>query len=969
MATYPRIDEFLKWAAELAAAIDWIPAERPYKLELASRLSATRQLAARGEPGWLDQLLNDLASTNLLNWRSLGNLKSLSRNRPAELKSAIEKLWVTYPSPDSLTSFVEEIRDLSKDLAPGNLLALGTVLLMSVDPATFPPYRANPASRFLKLAGSENVPTNSAPAAERYEVFLGALDALIGAAPQCGLSLSDRLDAQGLVWLVTNYSPPADWTPAQKREFLAWRNLEAVEDVDYRSGPNPELEQAAETILNRGLVGASSPFDENVSAWNEENALELHRRVFQDFDAGSGTFMGKLERQLAGASRGVILLTAELLTLQCLPLSNLRPETKLARIQTVLSWLDTSPEIPGVIESGLRAGGAFNGGTGFNVQLWRHLCWLCDLVISIHRNSDNAKAALESPEGFHDVAEAVPGNLPSIRYSLEYMAWPGFFVPVVNWGHRKRIRKAFENEIEGASGDTEFEVASDLHLILAAQERRTGHRPNWYAEPYLSQWNPEAEPAPRAWLVKQAQGRTALAGQWVSEGFVSLDAEYLDTAEGIATLEELQTAVDRGYEHLDYSERRLRARSYQMFLNLMKPEDLVLTLRGELVHLGVITGMPERRGDELMTSVVRDVAWQGSGIPRDTLPAPVLSLLEEQGTVVDLTGVLSAIRTVLEDDDVESVTEAANEESPVEMTPQGMPVLRAASDELAEKLLMPRDDLQELIDLLQSRNQIVFYGPPGTGKTFLAGKIARYLAGDEHADHVTTVQFHPSYAYEDFFEGYRPVKGTDGQVSFALTPGPLRRIAAEAAAHRNKPYFLIIDEMNRGNLAKVFGELYFLLEYRDQRINLQYNSDEKFDLPPNLFIIGTMNTADRSIAMVDAAIRRRFAFVELHPQEGMTSGLLERFLEARGLDNRPAQLLNALNAEIAMEDRDLMIGPSYFMKEHTGTDAGLKQLWKYELLPLLEEHYYGRLSRPEIHERFGLAAIERKADGTAAAAL
>lgn len=967
MTTYPKIDDFLKWAAELAAVIDWVPAERPYKLELAERLSATRQLPTSGEPGWLDQLLNDLAGTNLLNWRSLGNLKSLSGNRPAELKSAVEKLWVTNPSPDSLTSFVEEIRELSKDLAPGNLLALGTVLLMSVDPAAFPPYRANPASRFLKLIGSENIPTNSSPAAERYEVFLGALDALMDAAPQYGLSLSDRLDAQGLVWLVTNYSPPADWTPAQKREFLAWRNLEAVEDVDYRSGPIPELEQAAAAILNPGLTGAPSPFDKNVVAWTEENALELRRRVFEDFDAGAGTFMGKLEKQLAGASHGVILLSAELLTLQCLPLSNLRPETKLARIRTVLSWLDTSPEMPDIVERGLRAGGAFNGGTGFNVQLWRHLCWLCDLVISIHGNPDNAKAAVESPQGFHDVAEAVPGNLPSIRYSLEYMSWPGFFVPVVNWGHRKRIRNAFANEIEGASGDSEFDVASDLHLILAAQERRTGQRPNWYAEPYLSRWNPQTDPAPRAWLVKQSQGRTALAGQWVSEGFVSLDAEYLDTTEESATLEELQTAVDRGYEHLDYSERRLRARSYQMFLNVMKPEDLVLTLQGELVHLGVITGMPERRGEELMTSVVRDVAWQGSGIPRGTLPAPVLSLLEEQGTVVDLTGVLPAIRTLLEDDDVESVAEAAHEENPVEMTPHGVPVLRAASDELAQSLLMQRDDLQELIDLLQSRNQIVFYGPPGTGKTFLAGKIARYLAGDEHADHVTTVQFHPSYAYEDFFEGYRPVKGTDSQVSFALTPGPLRRIAAEAAAHRDRPYFLIIDEMNRGNLAKVFGELYFLLEYRDQRINLQYNSDEKFDLPPNLFIIGTMNTADRSIAMVDAAIRRRFAFVELHPQEGMTSGLLERFLEARGLDSRPAQLLNALNAEIAMEDRDLMIGPSYFMKEHTGTDAGLKQLWKYELLPLLEEHYYGRLSRPEIHERFGLAAIERKVDGTAAA--
>lgn len=969
MHNLSKIAEFLEWASEIPDVINRIKQERSRSLELAEQLSKTRQKVINRDARSMELLIADLAKGNALGAQQLDSLRKLNRQRPNELVAAVEELWHNNPSASVLDPFVNQMLGLEGELAADDLLELGTSLLMAGNPTEFPQLRLYVAFRFAELVGVELPSPNSTEPAARYEAFLAALETVVTLAGQYGLILTDRLDAQGVVWLVMKLSPPAEWSPARKREFLGWRNLEAVEDVDYRSGPSPELEQAAAAILNPGLTGAPSPFDKNVVAWTEENALELRRRVFEDFDAGAGTFMGKLEKQLAGASRGVILLSAELLTLQCLPLSNLRPETKLARIRTVLSWLDTSPEIPDIVERGLRAGGAFNGGTGFNVQLWRHLCWLCDLVISIHRNSDNAKAALEFPEGFHDVAEAVPGNLPSIRYSLEYMAWPGFFVPVVNWGHRKRIRKAFENEIEGASGDTEFEVASDLHLILAAQERQTGHRPNWYAEPYLSQWNPEAEPAPRAWLVKQAQGRTALAGQWVSEGFVSLDAEYLDTAEGIATLEELQTAVDRGYEHLDYSERRLRARSYQMFLNLMKPEDLVLTLRGELVHLGVITGMPERRGGELMTSVVRDVAWQGSGIPRDTLPAPVLNLLEEHGTVVDLTGVLLAIRTVLEDDDVESVTEAANEESPVEMTPQGMPVLRAASDELAEKLLMPRDDLQELIDLLQSRNQIVFYGPPGTGKTFLAGRIARYLAGDEHADHVTTVQFHPSYAYEDFFEGYRPVKGSDGQVSFALTPGPLRRIAAEAAAHRDKPYFLIIDEMNRGNLAKVFGELYFLLEYRDQRINLQYNSDEKFDLPPNLFIIGTMNTADRSIAMVDAAIRRRFAFVELHPQEGMTSGLLERFLEARGLDHRPAELLNALNAEIAVEDRDLMIGPSYFMKDHSHTETGLKQLWKYELLPLLEEHYYGRLSRPEIHERFGLAAMERKVDGTAAAAL
>ncbi|MBD8043359.1 AAA family ATPase [Arthrobacter sp. Sa2BUA2] len=967
MPEYSKIDDFLKWAAELAVTIDWVPAERPYKIELAERLSATRQMVLKGEAGWLERLLDDLSGTNLVNWRSLGNLKALSGDHPEELRTAVEKLWVADPSPFALTSFVENIRELSKDLAPGNLLALGTVLLTAVDPASFPPYRATPASRFLKLIDAEDVPTNSSPASERYEAFITALDALIAAAPRHGLNLPDRLDAQGLVWLVVNYSPPTDWAPAQKREFLAWRNLEEPDAAeDFRTGPHPDLEEAAAAILTPGLAGAPSPFDADVVSWNEENARDLYRRVYEDPDAGAGTFMGKLEKQLAGASRGVVLLTAELIALQCLPLTNLRPETKLARVEKVLSWTSPIPAVPDILEKGLRAQGAFNGGTGFNVQLWRHLCWLCDLVISLHSDEANAAAAVASPQGFHDVAEAVEGNLPSIRYSLEYMSWPGFFVPVVNWGHRKRIRNAFAHEIEGASGDSEIAVATDLHLIRTVQERKTGQRPDWYAEPYLSQWKPAADPT-RAWLIRQSQGGVELADRWTSDGFVSLEARYLDTPTDIATLEDLQSAVDQGYEHLDYPERGLRARAYHAFLTLMKPEDLVLTVQGQQLSLGIVNGPVEHRRDDPMIGLVREVAWQRSTVSTADLAAPFPSLLEEQGMVVDLTEVLPSIRTWLEDDDVAPAVAPAIDDAR-ELTASGVPVLREVSEDLAEALLMEKEDLQEVVGLLQTRNQIVFYGPPGTGKTFLAGKIARYLAGEEHTNHVTTVQFHPSYAYEDFFEGYRPVKGTDGQVSFALTPGPLRRIAADAAANRGKPYFLIIDEMNRGNLAKVFGELYFLLEYRDQKIDLQYNSAERFVLPPNLFIIGTMNTADRSIAMVDAAIRRRFAFVELHPQEGMTSGLLERFLEARGLDSRPAQLLNALNAEIAMEDRDLMIGPSYFMKEHSGSAGGLKQLWKYELLPLLEEHYYGRMSRPEIHERFGLAAIERKVDGTAASA-
>lgn len=130
------------------------------------------------------------------------------------------------------------------------------------------------------------------------------------------------------------------------------------------------------------------------------------------------------------------------------------------------------------------------------------------------------------------------------------------------------------------------------------------------------------------------------------------------------------------------------------------------------------------------------------------------------------------------------------------------------------------------------------------------------------------MQFHPSYAYEDFFEGFRPQEDpTTREVAFRITAGRLRELADLAAKEGNRhvPHFLVVDEINRANLAKVFGELYFLLEYRNRSARLTYSGDD-FALPPNLFVIGTMNTADRSIALVDAAMRRRFSFVELSPR-------------------------------------------------------------------------------------------------------
>ena len=273
---------------------------------------------------------------------------------------------------------------------------------------------------------------------------------------------------------------------------------------------------------------------------------------------------------------------------------------------------------------------------------------------------------------------------------------------------------------------------------------------------------------------------------------------------------------------------------------------------------------------------------------------------------------------------------------------------------LAERISMPAEAISELLDLIYARRQVVLYGPPGTGKTYLAQELAHHMTTGEESAYMM-VQFHPSYAYEDFFEGLRP-DVVDGAATFTLQPGPLLRIARSAAENPDTAHVLVIDEINRANIAKVFGELYFLLEYRKASIALQYGDKRDFTVPQNLYLIATMNTVDRSIALVDAAIRRRFAFVELHPSEEPVLGVLERSGRAS-----QAALLAELNRAIGADRRDLHIGPSYLMRAEADTDAGRERIWKYDILPLLEEQFYDQLGRDEIRERFGYDAIKAAA--------
>jgi AAA+ ATPase superfamily predicted ATPase len=253
---------------------------------------------------------------------------------------------------------------------------------------------------------------------------------------------------------------------------------------------------------------------------------------------------------------------------------------------------------------------------------------------------------------------------------------------------------------------------------------------------------------------------------------------------------------------------------------------------------------------------------------------------------------------------------------------------------LADSTLWSEEDLEELIDAIRSKGQVILAGPPGTGKTWIAEHVARYLTDDEPL-RFHTVQFHPSYAYEDFVEGFQPVAKEEA-ITFQRTNGLILEIV-EDMEETDDVFVLVIDEINRANIPRVFGELLYLLEYRDKSVRLQHNSD--FSLPKNLKIIGTMNTADRSTRSIDSALRRRFEIFEC-PAE---PEILKQFYEAKehscdfeGL----VEGFEALNAALSERlDKHHTIGQSFFMRPHlTAKDA--RRIWDRQVFPLIEDYFF-----------------------------
>jgi len=410
-----------------------------------------------------------------------------------------------------------------------------------------------------------------------------------------------------------------------------------------------------------------------------------------------------------------------------------------------------------------------------------------------------------------------------------------------------------------------------------------------------------------------------------------------------------------------------------------KPTDgfyvaLLFSANGEQIYLSLNQGTNSFQGGafvgrdpveiEADTTLARDVLRGNSAIEANLIcildEPPIMDLAHYDGLAKDyslgdvihfkyLKGELPSDQQL--EGDLRSLLSALKviyDNFPNSSTDEALPVSGLSG--LAGRVGWDVGRVRDVVDALSDASpQVVLTGPPGTGKTFVARNLAAHVLGvDGQVDdsRIRMVQFHPSYGYENFVEGLQPVAKPGGAFEFQNVAGTIVSLANEVV-ETGEARVLIIDEMNRANIPRVFGELMYLLEYRDSAISLMHT--KSFTLPKDLFIIGTMNTADRSIRSIDLALRRRFDFFEVQPDVE----ILRSFYKAPGRTNELGEQLFSgfvkLNEELELElDRHFLIGHSFFMVDKFSRNE-LRRVWDQQVYPLIEEYFF---ASPDVAQRF-----------------
>lgn len=972
--------EFVSWVRRIAESSDNIAEEKSYKLPIIANVAAAREAFSQPDSDWVPVLKRAFGPpNNLTPWNMHQRFLQWCEQEPEIARKSLDTLWAV--GGDAVSRVSTFVESLPTNLISNRLrVTLASFLLMSEDPDNLPIYRATPFDRSYRVTGFPN-PGGDASPSEVYQAALDFLDRLMEECEASGIEIKDRLEAQGAVWSVVyaTLSEPAfaSWTEEEREALRRFRGEQSYgpywwvnQGATFRQESTggyvwaPQRNSAGSQLAHHANVSRLKKGDTIVHYSN--GAIRAIGTVLEDAEDGdrppelpSGPW--ETDGRLAHVEYRLLE--------EALPLASIPQEWRVEESNpfdsngnvrqgymypiSVPFWEKISSLVGEASPTELWVIGAGGSPSAFDVLLTH----VRQTVAAQGREAHWWSYPLQ-PQ--HEVA------LKEHPYLYVYVG-----EPISKITHRLHI-------LDWASQSGSDGIESPWPEVTLAEDVGRTRRGETQSEIF------------KTWLLVDAM--EALPEPLGIDGFVSANGGSV-----------VASALLNGFGLWTRARSAGSGRSwiFQANPNLYDVKGAVNELTeinwttrqhasrihvGDLVYLwesgpsaGIVGTARVASEPGLMPDYVAELRFthrpDAFEKPEPRVRLSVLATVEPPLLRTELlANPLLSSMSILKGAQGTNFALTEGEAGELARLLDGR--LRTVSppslEDLAEAVYMTASELAEIESLLDEKRQLILEGPPGSGKTFLARLFARYFSRQplnrEPDERVQVVQFHQSYGYEEFIQGIRPTT-VDGVLRYDLQPGVFKKLCATAKANPEKRFALIIDEINRGNISRIFGELLYLLEYRDQAVRLGNSGPDEspFSIPENVYLVGTMNTTDRSLTQIDYALRRRFFFYRLMPTARGTAPVLTSWLRAQGVSDADRQrlvgLFIALNDRIVQElGEHFQIGHSYLMRSGIERTEVLEQVWQRGVLPLLEEYFHNRKNLTEFLDDFRISRLQGNAD-------